>query len=126
MAGGGVFFAAEALVGVKKRCWRVGVSCGRAMARGGAVFSSVTDAAVCKRLPRVRGRWRCVFTSRSASGIVAARGVRFGVVQCRAMPRPRLEACVAGVEQRRYGDGKERKENNKVGARSEKEISWVW
>lgn len=72
IGGDGVFFAVEALVGVKKRCWRVGVSCARATAGDGAAFSSVTDAAVCKRLPRVRGRWRCVFTSRSASGIVAA------------------------------------------------------
>jgi len=72
VAGDGVFFAAEALVGVKNRCWRVGVSCARPMVSAGAEFSSVTDPAACKRLPSVRGRWRCVFTSRSASGIVAA------------------------------------------------------
>ena len=99
IAGDGVFFAAEALVGVKKRCWRVGVSCARAMARDGAAFSSVTDAAVCKRLPRVRGRWRCVFTSRSASGIVAARcEVLGGAMPCDASATPGGLRCWCRVE----------------------------
>jgi len=108
IAGDGVFFAAEALVGVKKRCWRVGVSCARAMARDGAAFSSVTDAAVCKRLPRVRGRWRCVFTSRSASGIVAARGeVWGGAMPCDASATPGGLRCWCRGRDRRAMDKNE-------------------
>jgi hypothetical protein len=44
-------------------------------------------------------------------------------VQCRAMPRPRLEGCVAGVECRAETEVRW-KEINNVGARSEEGIFW--
>lgn len=53
---GGVFFATDALVGARNRCWLVGGVFARGTVGESAAFSSVTEPVAGKRLQRVRGR----------------------------------------------------------------------